>query len=60
LVQGQQALEEEQQQVPLETPASQRKAREPEVLAAQLEERLEHRQQPVPQVSAARLLRPYP
>jgi len=60
LVQGPQALEEEQQQVPLETPASQRQVREPEVLATQLEERLEHQQRLVLQVSAARLLRPCP
>jgi hypothetical protein len=60
LVQGPQALGEEQQQVPLETPASQRQVREPEVLATQLEVRLEHQQRPVLQVSAARLLRPYP
>ena len=46
--------------MPLETPASQRQVREPEVLATQLEERLEHQQRPVLQISAARLLRPYP
>jgi hypothetical protein len=60
LAQGQQALEAEWQQVPLEAPASQQQVLEPEVLAAQLQERLEHPQQPVLQVSAAQLLRPSP
>jgi hypothetical protein len=62
LAEGQQALEAEaeQRQVPLQTPASQQQVLEPEVLAAQLEERLEHQQRPVLQFSAARLLRPYP
>jgi hypothetical protein len=41
--------------VPLETPASQQQVLETQVLAAQQEERLEHQQRPVLQVSAARL-----
>jgi len=46
--------------VPRETLALQQQVLEPEVLAALLEERLEHRQRPVLQLSAARLLRPCP
>jgi len=46
--------------VPQETPALRQQVLGPEVLAAQLEERLEHPQRPVLQVSAARLLRPCP
>jgi hypothetical protein len=47
--------------VPQETPALRQQVLRPEVLAAQLEEeRLEHPQRPVLQVSATRLLRPCP
>src|SRR5437016_6164206 len=53
------ALEAEAQQVPPEKPASQQQL-EPEVRAAQLEQRLEHQQRSVLQAVAAQLLRPRP
>ena len=54
------ALEVEAQQVPPEKPASQQQVLEPEVRAAQLEERQEHQQRSVRQAVAAQPLRPRP
>jgi hypothetical protein len=46
--------------VSLKKAALRQQVLEPEALAPQQEERLEQQQLPVPQVSAARLLRPRP